>query len=182
MIRTKKRNISEVEVLDPPAATQTQSSGERGGDNGSGQSGKPWYERSRYYKNPPEEHKFQPGCAPGPGRPPYKVLSQALWKQLEKVDPKTQEPRYMALIESIIDKAIGKSPGSGTHAQLIFDRIEGLLKQRLEVGAVIITNPLGNFNGDMSKLSDAELALAERLGLMALAKARQLQQQGERNE
>jgi len=137
---------------------------------------------SPYWHNPPKEYQFKPGNPGGPGRPPYKVLTQELWKQLEKVDKKTNEPKYIALICSIIDKAIGKSPGSGYAAQLIFDRVEGLLKQRMEVTGLIgvVPIPLGDLNGDLKKLSDAELMLAERVGLLALQRARQLEQQRER--
>lgn len=182
MIRTKKSNTSKVEVLPPQDAAQSLQGLEQGQSKPNPHL-HPGFVNSPYYGNPPDHTKWKPGQSGNPnGRPPHKVLSRELWRKLSIMDSKTGLPKYYELLDALIKKAMGNGPGSGYHLKEIMDRIDGPLAQRLEVGAVIITNPLGRFNGDISKLSDAELVLAERLGLLALAKARQLQQQGEQDD
>jgi hypothetical protein len=142
------------------------------------------FRNNPYFRNPPEHTKFKPGNPGGPGRPRINLTYEMI-KQLEEIDEKTGNPKFVEWIKVQIDKSMSKrTPGSGAIAQMIWDRVEGLLKQRVEVAGLIgvVPIPLGDLDGDLKKLSDAELALAERVGLIGLQRARQLEQQREREE
>jgi hypothetical protein len=186
MIRAKDKNKGEVERGNLPAQhtpvtpNETKSGlvGPQGGPNNI------HFQQNPYYGNPPEHTKFKPGNPGGPGRHPWKRFTNELVRRIESMDPKTGELVLNKLVDSLLRKALSDKPASVSAMQTILDRYEGPITQKLELaGAILhIPIPLGDLDGDLKKLSDAELALAERVGLLALQKARQLEQQREREE
>ena len=84
-------------------------------------------------RNPAEhlkQHQFKKGCKPGPGRPKGTALSDAARVYI------TRE-KATEIIEGIVQKAAN---GDAACAKLLFDRLEGPLKQ--EIAAEISTGEL----------------------------------------
>lgn len=175
------REDRKVEVLPPQAPTETPAPSKHGQTRPSNGDGKPrnphlhpGFVNNPYYCNPPDEYKWKPGQSGNPNGRPRIHLTMELINQLGEVDAKTGEPKFKAFIRKTIDKAMGEGVGNGTATQLIWERIEGVLKQKLEVSGTVahIHTTMGELI-QLANLTDAQLLAIEQVGLRALAVAEQ---------
>ena len=85
------------------------------------------------YKRPPVEHQFQPGNTPPGGRPKGSVSVTRYIKQLLEANEDEQAKK---LAQSLI---LNAAKGNGTAIKEVMSRVDGPIKQEIEVNDVTLT-------------------------------------------
>ena len=94
------------------------------------------------YKQPPEEHQFQPGQSGNPNGPPKRRTQLWLWlckymalndAELEKLDAKELTQAQQTALKLVKNAKEGKYSGSERLARYVIDRDEGKALSRLVV-------------------------------------------------
>jgi hypothetical protein len=79
--------------------------------------------------NPSPETRFQPGCAPGPGRPRTKPITDRLRARLEGAIPDGTSPTIDLIVDQWFEMIAGHNSGA---LREMLDRLEGKVTDRVE--------------------------------------------------